>query len=94
MPKHKGPFPIKSTLELNLYAGGEYTPAGCVPSGMVRKFLVVDVPNDMQRGRKGPLLSAVEIDLRLLWRRLQQIGEINRRMRETVMVRRYLMHAN
>lgn len=35
---------------------------------------------------KGPLLSASDVDLRILWRRVAQIGEINRRMRETVQV--------
>jgi hypothetical protein len=87
MPKPKGPYAIRSMVGLNHFSRAEFNQQGCIPSGMVRRFTVLDVPPDMTPGGKGPLLSAQDIDLALLWRRVQQIGEINRRMRETVQAR-------
>ena len=51
---------------------------------------VLDAPPELRRGRQGPVVSAMDVDLRLLWRRLQQIAEIHKRMRETIQARRHL----
>lgn len=64
-----------------------HMPGTCITGADVYFIVqVLDAPPELRRGRQGPVVSAMDIDLQLLWRRLQQIAEIHRRMRETVQV--------
>lgn len=52
--------------------------APCVPKGLVRTFRVMNVPaKGAGKGQSGPLLSARQCDLDVLWRRASQLCDIS-----------------
>ena len=44
------------------------------------------IPQDMTSDGKGPILTCDDLDTALLWRRVRQIQEIGKKMRETIRV--------
>jgi hypothetical protein len=47
---------------------------------------IIALPPDMTKGGKGPLLACNDLDLELIWQRLQQVKQLNTSMRETIRV--------
>ncbi|GAX85601.1 hypothetical protein CEUSTIGMA_g13016.t1 [Chlamydomonas eustigma] len=60
--EHAHRIPVASHMQLDV--------------GVVRPFKVISVPQDMQIGGRGPLLSAYQYDRDMLWARISQFYEL------------------
>lgn len=54
----------------------------CLPKGMVRTFKVISTPpKDSGKAQSGPLLSARQCDLDVLWQRAEQLCNVSIQVR-------------
>lgn len=59
---------------------------GSLLSDICRRMQIVAVPEGMSKGGKGPLLACNNLDLDILWGRLNTVEELAKSMRETIRV--------
>ena len=54
----------------------------CLPKGMVRTFKVISAPTKDGKAQSGPLLSARQCDLDVLWQRAEQLCDASIQVRQ------------
>ncbi|KAK9813315.1 hypothetical protein WJX72_012362 [[Myrmecia] bisecta] len=77
MPAKQGPYLTRSSFEqVGKWSEVHEGTGPCLPVGLIRDFLIMNVPLDMSYESKGPLLSAQALDLDTLWARAVQMVEV------------------
>ncbi|KAI7835393.1 hypothetical protein COHA_010703 [Chlorella ohadii] len=85
MPAREAPFAIRDVLEERATPAIREKP--CVPKGIVRAFKVISVPSKAGgKAPTGPLLSARQCDLDVLWERAEQLRDASVQHKENLRV--------